>query len=61
MPVPLTVFQMERAEKNTEESDPTARVDLEHVLRGLRSMSECMDNLARMSRVYHTSLTPAYQ
>ena len=63
MPVPLTVFQMERAEKNPEESAPTAPVDLQRVLRGLHAMSECMDSLARtsVSRLPHVSSTPAYQ
>ncbi|TDH08022.1 hypothetical protein EPR50_G00112630 [Perca flavescens] len=40
------IFQMENTETSTEQAISTACIDLENILKGLDSLSNCMDQLA---------------
>nr|XP_023996230.1 uncharacterized protein LOC112073110 isoform X2 [Salvelinus alpinus] len=44
---------MERRERSTEQSDST---DLDHILKGLDSMSECLDRLALRTQLRQCDL-----
>ncbi len=42
----VIIFQMEDTEKSAEQAASAACIDLENILRGLDSLSNCMDQLA---------------
>lgn len=51
------VFQMENTEKSTEQATSTTFIELENILKGLDSLSNCMDQLACM---YHPNPLPLH-
>lgn len=44
----VIIFQMETSDKFAEQASSTSCIDLGNILRGLDSLSSCMDQLARM-------------